>query len=108
MDINTAGERSYIYAESPPLAECGGYSRNLADKNQGEDDNYPVDNAVAYFQAEKSLRFLFPRASLDLIVFLIEIHGVPPFRKATINYLGARFVLLSIFSLVYDGSMLFK
>ena len=60
MDINTAGERSYIYAESPPLAECGGYSRNLADKNQGEDDNYPVDNAVAYFQAEKSLRFLFP------------------------------------------------
>ena len=60
MDINTAGERSYIYAESLRLAEYGGYFRNLADKNQGEDDNYCLNNAVAYFRAEKVLGLSIP------------------------------------------------
>jgi hypothetical protein len=34
MDINTVRERSFIIEELSPLAECGEYSRNLADKNQ--------------------------------------------------------------------------
>tara|TARA_B110000444_G_scaffold255741_1_gene290701 strand:+ start:106 stop:231 length:126 start_codon:yes stop_codon:yes gene_type:complete len=32
MEINTVGERNFISEESSPLAECGEYSRNLADK----------------------------------------------------------------------------
>ena len=32
-------ERGFINEELSLLAECGECSRNLADKNQGEDDN---------------------------------------------------------------------
>ena len=48
------GKRSFIHEELSPLAECGGYSRNLADKNQGEDDSSRVDQAVTISKPKKS------------------------------------------------------
>jgi hypothetical protein len=62
--------------------ERGEYYRNLADKNQSEDNNNRVDRAITYFQAEKCLGFLFPGISFGLIVFFIETHGVPLSEKS--------------------------
>jgi hypothetical protein len=49
------GERSFINQELSPLAECGGYSRNLADKNQGEDDNSRVDYPITSVAANAGI-----------------------------------------------------
>ena len=49
------GERSFINQELSPLAECGGYSRNLADKNQSEDDNSRVDYPITSVAANAGI-----------------------------------------------------
>ena len=72
------GERSFINEELSLLAECGECSRNLADKNQGEDDNCRVDRAVS-ISKPKNLRFLFPHASLDLIFSSSKLMAFPLF-----------------------------